>query len=82
MDLILEFLLELIVDGSLELVIHKKVPLLIRIVTGLLVLSVFGGLIGICFFLGIKNTQPILIVIGILILVITFFAVKKKVKER
>ena len=82
MDMILEFLFEIIIDGSLELVTHKKVPLIIRIFAGILVLAVYGGLIGLCFFFGIQNSQPILIVIGIIILLLTFLAINKKVKER
>lgn len=82
MDMILEFLFEIIIEGSLELVTHKKVPLIIRIFAGILVLAVYGGLIGLCFFFGIQNSQPILIVIGIIILLFAFLAINKKVKER
>lgn len=82
MDLILEVLFEIIIEGSLELVSHKKVPLISRIIAGIIVLAVYGGLIGLFFFFGIQNSQPILIVIGIIILLITIFAIKKKIKER
>lgn len=81
MDMILELLFEIIIDGSLELVTHKKVPLIIRIFAGILVFAVYGGLIGLCFFFGIQNSQPILIVIGIIILLLTFLLLISQLKK-
>lgn len=82
MDIILEFLFEVIVDGSFELVTHKKVPLIIRIIAGIFVFAVYGGLIGLCFFLGIKNSQIVLIALGIIILLLSFLAIYRKYKEK
>ena len=82
MDIIFEFLFEFIVEGSFELATCKKVPLIIRIVAGILVFGIYGGLIGVCFFFGVKDSSIVLIILGIFILLLSFLAIHKIFKEK
>ena len=81
MEIIMEFLFELIVEGSLEASSDKKVPLPIRIIAAIILIAVYGGLIGFCFYSGIREKSWVLIVLGVIILVITVLGARAAYKK-
>lgn len=85
MEILFEILFELIVEGSLEAAADKKVPLWIRIIAGIILIAVFGGSAGVLIYIGIRNTNWILLVIGIVLLLFFafgFWKVYKKASEQ
>ena len=82
MEIIMEFLLDLIVEGSLEASSDKTVPLPIRIIAAIVLIGVYGGLIGFCFYLGIRGRSWVLIILGIIILSLTALGVRAVYKKR
>ena len=81
MEIILGFLFELIVDGALEAFPDKKVPLPLRIIAGIILIGVYGGLIGLCFFLGIHDRNWIVLILGVIILIFTIFGIRSVYKK-
>ena len=76
MEMILEFLFELIVEGSLEATADKKVPWPLRILAAVILIGVYGGLIGTCFWYGIREKSLIMLLLGIIILIITALGIR------
>ena len=77
MEIIFEILFEIIVEGSLEASTDKKVPLWIRIIAGIVLIAVYGGLAGVLIYIGIRNKDWILLVIGIALLMYFVFGFRK-----
>ena len=65
MEIIFEILFEIIVDGSLNTVSDKKIPLPLRILAAIVLLIVYGGLVCLCLFWGIRNKNFILMIVGL-----------------
>ena len=82
MDVIFEFLFDLIVEGSLELGATKKVPMAVRILVGFFLVVIYGGLIGLLMYAGVRNKQPILAIIGFGLLLLLAFIVYKYIKQK
>ncbi|MCI8428584.1 MAG: hypothetical protein HFJ03_13780 [Lachnospira sp.] len=79
-EILFDILFELIIEGSLEVSMTKsiKVPLLLRILAVLFIVVIYGGLCAVFLIVGIKNEQPLLIGISVvlLIMVIVAFVIK------
>lgn len=79
-EILFNILFELIIEGSLEVSMTKsiKVPLLLRILAVLFIVVIYGGLCAVFLIVGIKNEQPLLIGISVvlLIMVIVAFVIK------
>ena len=81
MELIFEILFELIIDGSMNAATDKKIPVILRIIAAIILLVVYGGLVGLCFFFGIRNKSAALMLIGVFILTITILGIRKTYKN-
>ncbi len=82
MEVLFEILFEIIVEGSLEASQDKKIPLWIRIIAGIVLIAVYGGLAGMLMYIGIRNTNWVLLIIGIALLVFFAFGLWKVFKKR
>ena len=82
MDFILEFLFDLIVEGSLEASTDKKVPLPVRIIAAVILIGVYGGLIGICLYSGIREKSWVLLLLGVIILIMTALGIRSVYRKR
>ena len=81
MDFILEIIFDLIVEGSIGAVGDKKVPILFRILAAVLLIVVFGGIVGVCIFIGINEIDPVPIILGVVVLLLIIGAVWRTVKR-
>ena len=81
MDFILEIIFDLIVEGSIGAVGDKKVPILFRILAAVLLIVVFGGVVGVCIFIGINEKDPVPIILGVVVLLLIIGAVWRTVKR-
>ena len=81
MEILFEIVFEIIVDGSLKTSTNKKVPLWIRIIAGIVLIAVYGGSAGALMYIGIRNKDWILLVIGIALLVFFVFGFRKVYKK-
>ena len=81
MELIFDILFDIIVEGSIGAVGDKKVPLLLRILAAILLIAVFGTLIVVGLYIGIKEKDWIGFAIAGLIVAIVLGAVWKTVKR-
>ena len=85
MNVFLEIILNLIIDGYYEAASDRKLPLAVRVIAAILLITVYGGLIGFCFYLGIHDRSWLALAIGILILFVTvpeLIRFLKKYKQR
>ncbi len=81
MEFLFDIIFEIIVEGSLELSTTKKVPTILRILAAIVFIAIYGGLIALFFFFGIKNRQPLLILLGIGVSALVVFAVRKYIRK-
>lgn len=86
MEWVLEVLFDLILDGSLEIVDaeSKKVPRALRILAAFILLAFCVLYTGFCVFLaanGIKQEQPLLLVLSVVLALILAVAVIYKVSK-
>jgi len=82
MELILDVLFDLIFEGSVSAVGDKKVSLVIRILAGLFLFVVFGGIIGICLFIGITESNWFILAAGVIVAVARGVVILRSVRRR
>ncbi|MBQ7991366.1 MAG: hypothetical protein IJ251_10025 [Oscillospiraceae bacterium] len=82
METVFEIIFELLVEGSLGAVTDKKVPLALRIAAALFIAAVYGGLVGVLMYMGIRDSEPILLVIAAVILILTAVGIWKTYTSR
>ena len=82
METVFEIIFELLVEGSLGAVTDKKVPLALRITAAFFIAAVYGGLVGVLIYMGIRDSEPILLVIAAAILILTAVGIWKTYTSR
>ncbi len=82
LDIVFEILFEIIFEGFIEIAGAKKVPMILRILATLIVGAFYIVISGIFIFIGIKQEQPIIIIIGIFIFALCAALLVKQIKKR
>lgn len=77
MELIFEMLFEFLIEGCFGAATSKKIPLVFRIIVATILIAVYGGLVGFCFFQGIKAKSIAFLFVGIALLLFIAFGIRK-----
>ena len=77
MELIFEILFEFLIEGSFSAAMDKKIPLVCRIIAAMILIAVYGGLVGFCFYEGIKNKNIGVLFVGIFLILFIAFGFRK-----
>lgn len=81
MDVILEIVLEVILEGAVDLSTDRKVPLPVRILLAAVLIALYLGLCGALLYLGIREDEPIVILIAVFIFLMCAVAVICKYRQ-
>ena len=85
MEFIFDFIFELIIDGSFDAASNKKVPMAVRVISAIILIAFFGGIIGFCIFLGIRDRNWVtLLLIALILIAVILQALRyyRKYKDR
>lgn len=81
MDMILEVILEIVLEGSFELSTDRKVPLPVRILLAVILIALYLGFCGLLLYLGIRESEPVVIAIAVFVFLMCAGAVMWKYRQ-